>query len=88
MKPTQIRIVTQKPTAHDLGRTDVGWFTVSDNMVSLCNELGKPVPGEWSRELQPGQDPAVVARYLLREHFASRATSFDRALSYPPAGIV
>jgi hypothetical protein len=29
-----------------------------------------------------------VARYLLREHFASRATSFDRVLSYPPSGIV
>ena len=87
---TMIRITTQPPDRerNDVGRTESGWFTCTDDTVTLCDDRGEPLPGDWSHDVLPGQDPRVIARCLLREQLASRGKGFDQPLVYPPTSIV
>ena len=88
--PTMIRITTQQPDRerNDVGRVDIGWFVQTDDTVTLCDEDANPLPGDWSHELKPGQDPRVIARCLLREQLASRGKGFDQPITYSPSSEI
>jgi hypothetical protein len=90
MKPTQIRIVTEQPNPSRKfpGRVDIGWFVKNGDTVSLCDDTGEPLPGEWTEDLNPGDNPVVIAKRMFRKHFDLRQGNFNRVLSYPPSGIV
>jgi hypothetical protein len=63
------------------------------NNASLCWTVSKlrKAPGAMarapsSRALRTGQDPAAIARELLKEK--ARESDFNRRLEYPKLGIV
>jgi hypothetical protein len=61
--PTRIWVQTKAATGDDPGVIAEGKYTVADGVLCLTDLEGKPIG---SVALRPDQDPAAVARQLLR----------------------
>jgi hypothetical protein len=83
-------VVTKQPNpvTRDPGRTDTGFYTFANGIVTLTDELGEPLPGGWNAELAPDDAPLPAAKRLLRECLSSKRSSFSEPLDYPPRSIV
>jgi len=85
--PTKFHITVRKPDRHDPGEVEVGYFIHQDGKVQLTDELGEPI-GD-AHKLRPEDDPATIARALMRERsFSRRRNGFRGALRYPRVSIV
>jgi hypothetical protein len=66
----------------DPGQIMEGWYSIDDGHVVLTDREGRHIT---SRAMIAGEDPAALARLLLRE--AKGPEDFNRVLSYPSLGI-
>jgi hypothetical protein len=80
--PTYVRVTVSNGGADDPGAISEAWFTIEDGAVVLRDADDKHIT---SRALLPGQDPAAVARALLRE--AEEPKDFNRPIHYPKLGL-
>jgi hypothetical protein len=67
----------------DPGEILEGWFSVDEGTVTITDREGKYIT---SRAMIAGEDPAALARLLLREK-GPESESFNRRLDYPKLGI-
>ena len=89
--PTRFHIQTRRPErSADAGEIAVGYYTFPNNIVTLTDELGEPLPGGHSMELSGQELPSIIAKQLLREQraFNQRGRSFRDPIRYKPLGIV
>ena len=90
--PTRFHIQTRRPERPgDTGEIAVGYYTYANNIVTLTDEHGEPLPGGHSTELTGSELPSIIAKRLLREQrdVNSRARNFNQPINYPPLkGIV
>jgi hypothetical protein len=83
-RPTYVRVIIRNGDDDgDPGAIAEAYFTVEDGAVVLRDPDDKHIT---SRALLKGEDPAVLARSLLRE--AEQPKEFNRPISYPKLGIV
>ena len=81
--PTRFHIQTRRPERPgDTGEIAVGYYTYANNIVTLTDELGEPLPGGYSAELTGTELPSTIARQLLREQRATSKRRFDGPLPY------
>jgi hypothetical protein len=81
-QPTYVQVTTRAATDGDPGQIAEALWSVDEGCVVLTNLEGKHIT---SRTLFPGQDPAAVARTLLRE--SNGSSDFNRPLAYPKLGL-
>jgi hypothetical protein len=86
----EIKVVcptTRLPRDGDVGACAIGRYYVSDGVVVICDETGKPT-GK-SRRMGPGDDERTVASRLTLEAYRAASGgpgSFNRKLDYPRTG--
>src|SRR5262249_30707497 len=88
--PNRIHITTRAPAyPSDPGWVATGWYSYANNVVTLTDANGEPVPGGYNVELQNGENAQTIARQLLRKHRSlNRSNEFNAPISYPPKAIV
>ena len=89
--PTRFHIQTRRPErAGDAGEIAVGYYTYANNIVTLTDERGEPLPGGHSTELSGRELPSIIAKQLLRQQRSlnQRNRSFRDPIRYKPLGIV
>jgi hypothetical protein len=89
--PNKIHITTRKPQRpDDPGEVAVGYYTYANDVVTLTDANGEPVPGGWNAELQNDETPSTIARSLLRQQrsLSKRARGFNGPISYPRRSFV
>jgi hypothetical protein len=83
LEPTYVRVTIRNGDDNgDPGAIAEAYFTVEDGAVVLRDRDDKHMT---SRALLKNQDPAAVARALLRE--AKKPESFNRPIRYPKLGL-
>jgi hypothetical protein len=81
-EPAYIFTTTRQATDRDPGAIAEALWSVDDGCVVLTNLEGKYITG---RALLKGEEPAAVARSLLRE--AVEPKDFQRQINYPKMGL-
>jgi hypothetical protein len=81
-QPTYVRVVVSNGGEDDPGAIAEAWYVIEDGLLILRDADDKHIT---SRALFPGQDPAAVARTLLRE--AEEPKSFNHPIRYPKLGL-
>ena len=82
-RPTYVRVIIRNGNDDgDPGAIAEAWFTIEDGAVVLRDADDKHIT---SRALLRGEDPAVLARSLLRE--AEQPKEFNRPIHYPKLGL-
>jgi hypothetical protein len=81
-RPTYIFTTTRQATNDDPGAIAEALWSVDDGCVVVTTLEGRHITG---RALLKDEDPAVVARALLRE--AEEPKDFQRPVSYPKMGL-
>jgi hypothetical protein len=82
-QPTYLRVIIRNGNDNgDPGQIAEAYYTVEDGAVVLRDRDDKHIT---SRALIKGEDPAVLARSLLRE--AEKPKDFNRPLIYPRWGL-
>ena len=81
-QPTYVRVIIRNGEDGDPGQIAEGYYTIEDGLLVLRDSNDKHIT---SRALLNGEDPAVLARILLREREAPK--DFQRPLSYPKLGL-
>jgi len=79
----KIMIETESPTETSPGAIREGHYTVDGGKVRVTDAAGRTIGSE---KLGPGQDPALIARRILRRGRSDN--SFYGALRYPPLSLV
>ena len=80
--PVYVRVVVSNGGEDDPGAIVEAWYVIEDGAVVLRDADDKHIA---SRALLPNEDPATVARALLRE--AEEPKDFNRPISYPKLGL-
>jgi hypothetical protein len=80
--PVYVRVIVSNGGEDDPGVIAEAYYTIEDGAVILRDADDKHIT---SRALFPGQDPAAVARTLLRE--AEEPKSFNHPIRYPKLGL-
>jgi hypothetical protein len=81
-EPTYVRIIIRNGEDGDPGQIAEAYYTIEDGLLVLRDSNDKHIT---SRALLNGEDPAVLARILLRESEAPK--DFQRPLHYPKMGL-
>jgi len=82
-RPTYVRVVVSNGNDDgDPGAIAEAYYTIEDGVVVLRDRDDKHIT---SRALLKGEDPAVLARSLLRE--AEQPKDFNRPIHYPKLGL-
>jgi hypothetical protein len=81
-EPVYIWTTTVQASDTDPGQIAEGHYTLENGIVTVLDASGKRIS---IQTVKPGQDPAAVARRLLRE--ANKPADFYRQLAYPELGI-
>ena len=80
--PTYVRVIIRNGEDGDPGQIAEAYYTIEDGLLVLRDSNDKHIT---SRALLNGEDPAVLARILLREREAPK--DFQRPLHYPKMGL-
>jgi hypothetical protein len=80
--PKYVRTTISNGTDSDPGQIAEAYYTVEDGHVVLRDADEKHIT---SRAMLKGEDPATVARALLRE--AEKPKDFNRPIQYPKLGL-
>ena len=90
--PTRFHIETRRPERPgDAGEIAIGYYTYANNIVTLTDPAGEPLPGGYSTELSGRELPSIIAKQLLRQQrsVSQRTRGFNGPINYPPLkGIV
>jgi hypothetical protein len=82
-QPAYIFVTTRPATADDPGQiSEARWYVDEDGCVVITTLEGRHITG---RALLKDEDPAAVARSLLRESEGPK--DFNRPISYPKLGL-
>jgi hypothetical protein len=82
-RPTYVRmIVSNGNDDGDPGQIVEAWYTIEEGLLVLRDHDDKVIT---SRAMLAGDDPAVLARSLLRE--AEQPQDFNRPIHYPKIGL-
>jgi hypothetical protein len=82
-RPTYVRmIVSNGNDDGDPGQIVEAWYTIEEGLLVLRDHDDKVIT---SRAMLAGDDPAVLARSLLRE--AEQPQDFNRPIHYPKLGL-
>ena len=91
-------IIANPVTRGDTGRATIGFYTVSDGVLTMVDGDGKPVfrrhSGDiYTHELKDGDDPVAIAKRLTMSIWRSNtggdpSGGFSRRLVYPDIGVV
>jgi hypothetical protein len=82
-EPTYVRVTIRNGDDNgDPGAIAEAYYTIEDGLVVLRDHDDKHLT---SRALLKGEDPAVLARSLLRE--AEKPKDFNRPIHYPKLGL-
>jgi hypothetical protein len=81
-RPTYVRVILRNGEDGDPGQIAEAYYTIEDGLLVLRDSNDKHIT---SRALLNGEDPAVLARSLLREREAPK--DFQRPLHYPKMGL-
>ena len=81
-QPTYVRVIIRNGEDGDPGQIAEGYYTIEDGLLVLRDSNDKHIT---SRALLNGEDPAVLARILLRE--AEEPKDFQRPIHYPKMGL-
>jgi hypothetical protein len=80
--PVYVRVVVSNGGEDDPGAIVEAWYVIEAGLLVLRDADDKHIA---SRALLPNEDPATVARALLRE--AEEPKDFNRPISYPKLGL-
>ena len=81
-----VTVQTRECIEGDAGEVVRGYYTVTDDALTMCSEDGRPTGKPC--KLHPGDDPRIVGKRLLRkEMLKAPASNFDRKLNYPPLKV-
>jgi hypothetical protein len=80
--PTYVRVIIRNGDDGDPGQIAEAYYTIEDGLLVLRDADDKHIT---SRALLKGDDPAVLAKSLLRE--AEAPKDFNRPISYPKLGL-
>ena len=84
--PVVIQISAPHPERNDPGAVEIGWYKVSDGLLTMTDEDGKPMAKP--HKLGVDEDAQLVAMRLLRERWMNTSGSdFNRKLYYRPLGL-
>jgi hypothetical protein len=91
-------VITRNPTSKgDLGACEIGYYTVSDGILTVVTGAGEPLRGASGERITErlvlgGESERAVAMRLALGHWRSgrdeTADAFNRPLSYGPSGLV
>jgi hypothetical protein len=77
--------VRQPSGNNDPGEVAEGYYTLSDNLVTLTHVDGRPIDGVMPQHLQDGEYAKKIARRMISDRWSKRrANSFRGPLRYPP----
>jgi hypothetical protein len=66
------------------GACELGFYSVTDDVVTMHDVNGKPT----GKCMPAGEDPRQVAYLITRETWKAEKPDFNRRLNYQPLGIV
>jgi hypothetical protein len=69
----------------DPGAAEPAFYFVSDGVLTLCDEHGKPE--RQTHQLKPDEDPRRIAGRLKKAALALTHSDFNRRLNYRTAGV-
>jgi hypothetical protein len=78
-------VQTAAPSPGDPGGAEPAFYFVSDDVLNLCDEQGRP-SGK-SVALGSADDPRRIAGRLKRASLALTHSDFNRRLNYQPLGV-
>ena len=81
-QPTYVQVTTRAATDGDPGQIAEAYYSIEDGLLVLRDADDKHIT---SRALLKGDDPAVLAKSLLRE--AEEPNDFQRQIRYPKLGF-
>ena len=80
-RPVYVKVTIRNGDDNDPGEIAEAWYKIEDGLLVLRDRDDKFIT---SRGLLKGEDPAVLARILLRER---APTEFQQPIRYKPLGI-
>jgi hypothetical protein len=94
----RVEVQIEAPKENFPGRPVQGMYVVDDKVVILVDHVGNPVRNRdgktYSKKLEPGEDPRVIAGRLTKQFRRARrgdknsVPGFHDQIIYPPLGIV
>jgi hypothetical protein len=81
-RPVYVRVTIRNGGDDDPGVIAEAYYTIEDGLLVLRDADDKHIT---SRALLKGEDPAVLAKSLLRE--AEQPKDFNRPIHYPKLGL-
>ena len=81
-EPTYVRVIISNGGEDDPGQIAEAYYTIEDGLLMLRDADDRHIT---SRALLKDEDPAAVARSLLRE--AEEPKDFARPIRYPKLGL-
>jgi hypothetical protein len=87
MEIKSVWMQTSPPIGKDPGYVEIGHYTVTDGLLQIVDEMGKPKGKKVKLERE--DNPAKVAGRLTKEAWMKRAreSNFNRPLVYPKMGL-
>jgi hypothetical protein len=79
-------VQTVAPRDGDAGGCEAGFYSVTDGVVTMHDEDGKPTGKTW--RLGPADDPHKIAGRLTRAAWGAKTPDFNRTLYYPTHQVV
>jgi len=80
----RIVVQTEAATETNPGAIAEGYYDLIDGKVVVTDLQGRPIGNE---EAKPGDDPAVIAKRILRRARLGRG-DFSAPIRYPPLSLV
>jgi hypothetical protein len=79
-------VQTRAPRNGDTGECEIGFYSVADGVLRMCDEKGKPTDTEY--RLRTGDDARVIAGRLTLDRWrktrdGTGPADFNRSLDYP-----
>ena len=88
--PTRFHIQVRRPERPgDAGEIAVGYYIYANNIVTLTDSMGEPLPGGYSTELSGRELSSIIAKQLLRQQrsLSPRKNGFGSPIRYPAKSI-
>jgi hypothetical protein len=81
-----VTVQTRECIEGDAGEVVRGFYFVTGDTLKMCDEDGRPTSQPC--KLQPGDDPRIVAKRLLRQQMLrAPASDFTRKITYQRSGV-
>jgi hypothetical protein len=78
-------VQTAQPRNGDAGAAEPGFYSVTDDVLTMHDENGKPTGRRYA--LGATEDPRQVAARMTRDSWLANTPDFNRPINYQPLGI-